>query len=349
MIARSGTAGTGEIMFCSECGKPVPDGSAVCPNCGTRLLEENHSDTEAKAAPAANSYAAAAPTPQNAAPRPRQPREYAANPAPVGGSGGFCAYCGGPVDRGTKRCQRCGKKEKGSGKTAPIVILSVFCALFAAGCVVLFLTGSGRGEQDDGSDKKISSLTAQVEEYEDQLDEKDDEIAALKKRLANAENAGVSQNQGTDSGDSDALREEIASLREEADALRGQADDLRAENSELQEALDALADRSELFDELRIELDSPNVGYGSPDFFAAESVIVMKRTETDRSFHIYGKKNTTYSFNEVGTSADCTWRGGWTGDWALVDIEPTGTGVTVVNFKNEMDSETFKVVIVVTD
>ena len=185
-------------------------------------------------------------------------------------------------------------------------------------------------------------LTARVEEYEDELDEKDGEIAALKRQLAAAEKEGQSQTRETDSGELDALREELASAR-------NQADELKAENSELQQSLQSLSDKSELFDQLCNELSDGNVGYGSPEFFAAESVIVLNREETGRSFHIYGVMDTTYTFHETGTSADCTWRGEWSGDWALIDIVPTGTGITVVDFNNNMNSDTFKVIIVVTE
>jgi len=79
-------------MFCTNCGKQLPDGSAFCPDCGA-VLDDRAAETAAPAAPVAAPSVAAAPAVVESRPAAESPSAPAASPAKKNKAmrGGFAA------------------------------------------------------------------------------------------------------------------------------------------------------------------------------------------------------------------------------------------------------------------
>lgn len=97
-------------------------------------------------------------------------------------------------------------------------------------------------------------------------------------------------------------------------------------------------------------LSAGNVGYAASNFNASESVIVVDKNKTDRKITLTANwpSSGTVSADYSGSSAwiefdNDSWRTSTT-----LTIKPMREGVTVVTFSNDVDSKTFKIVIIVT-
>lgn len=112
----------------------------------------------------------------------------------------------------------------------------------------------------------------------------------------------------------------------------------------------SLEKKGDYFDTLCKELSTGNIGYAASNFKSSESVIIVDKNETNRKFTL------TANWTNGGTvSVDYSGSAAWvdfdTNSWTTstkMTIEPWQEGVTAVTFSNDVDSRTFKVIIIVT-
>ena len=94
-----------------------------------------------------------------------------------------------------------------------------------------------------------------------------------------------------------------------------------------------------------------NAGYAANNFYATDSVIVVSQNETDRKFRLYASWSNGGTV-EVDYSSSCAWVSfdddEWY-SWTDMTVHPSTKGVTVATFSNSVNSDTFKVLIIVTD
>ena len=115
--------------------------------------------------------------------------------------------------------------------------------------------------------------------------------------------------------------------------------------------MDLLNKKNDDYDTICKELSSGTIGYASNNFRSSESIIVVDKDETDRKFTLTanwtkgGTVYPSYSGNSARVSFDTNT---WTTSTKMT-IEPECEGVTVVEFSNNVDSKTFKMIIIVTD
>lgn len=113
-----------------------------------------------------------------------------------------------------------------------------------------------------------------------------------------------------------------------------------------------LENTAEDYDEIVSALKSGNLGYASSNFNVNESVVVVGKNQTGRKVtltaHWYdgGKVTTSYSIYNRSASVSYDEKE-WTTSTKLTII-PHHEGVTTVTFLNDQDSETFKMIIIVT-
>lgn len=94
-----------------------------------------------------------------------------------------------------------------------------------------------------------------------------------------------------------------------------------------------------------------NLGYATSNFNSSESIILVKKNETNRKFTI----NAGWPYNgkvfvtRAGTSASVSFDSDTWYTSTQVTINPQYAGVTTVAFRNTVDSEAFKVLIIVID
>lgn len=118
-----------------------------------------------------------------------------------------------------------------------------------------------------------------------------------------------------------------------------------------EKVISSFEDKVRLINEICDELSYGNVGYYSENFRASESVILVKKYETNRKFILTaywpngGSVKVDYSGNSAFLSFD---NSSWETSTEMT-IEPLKEGVTTVTFSNDINYATFKVIIIVTD
>lgn len=147
---------------------------------------------------------------------------------------------------------------------------------------------------------------------------------------------------------------QAARILELEEALASQKDSASFQESIIashKRTISELRGKASYFDIICMEFRYGKVGYASESFRASESVILVDKDEKGRKFEL------TANWDEGGTVfAECsnyaaaisfdedTWETS-----VQITIEPKYEGVTVATFRNDMNSETFSVLIIVTD
>ena len=112
----------------------------------------------------------------------------------------------------------------------------------------------------------------------------------------------------------------------------------------------ALEKKANNFDDIVSGMQFGNTGYAASNFFASDSVIVVRKNETNRKFKLTanwssgGTVYVDYSSNAAVVSFD-------NDEWSTstqMTVHPLSEGVTIVTFSNSVNSKTFKVLIIVT-
>ena len=134
-------------------------------------------------------------------------------------------------------------------------------------------------------------------------------------------------------------------------SLEEKISNLNSTISEQKSTIYSLEEKADYFDDICKEYRSSNIGYAANNFKSNESIIFLSKNETDRKFTLTanwpngGLVDIEYSGNSAYVSFDSeTWSTS-----TKMSIIPRREGVTGVTFSNDVDSNTFKVIIVVYD
>lgn len=113
-----------------------------------------------------------------------------------------------------------------------------------------------------------------------------------------------------------------------------------------------LEGKADYYDEICSFLSRGNIGYAADNFKSSESIILVRKGETNRKFTLTaywsngGTVSTSYSsFLVAGISYD---NDNWSRSTTMT-INPQSEGISIVTFTNNVDSKTFKIMIIVTD
>ena len=113
-----------------------------------------------------------------------------------------------------------------------------------------------------------------------------------------------------------------------------------------------LEDKAEYYDEICSFLSRGNIGYAADNFKSSDSIILVRKGETNRKFTLTaywsngGTVSTSYSsFLVAGVSFD---NDNWSRSTTMT-INPRAEGINVITFTNDVDSKTFKIMIIVTE
>ena len=105
------------------------------------------------------------------------------------------------------------------------------------------------------------------------------------------------------------------------------------------------------YDDICSSLKYGNIGFAAYNFKSDESVIVVRKNEKDRKFTLtanwpsYGYVDVSYSSYAATVSFD---KDSWSTSTKMT-VNPHSVGATVVTFSNTVNSDTFKILIIVTD
>ena len=115
--------------------------------------------------------------------------------------------------------------------------------------------------------------------------------------------------------------------------------------------IDLLDEKSGYYDTICKELSYGNVGYASNNFRVSEGIILVDKKEKSRKFTLTtswgGGGNISVSYS--GYSAKVSFDNDSWNNSTKMTVEPRCEGVTVVKFSNDVNSQTFKMIIIVTD
>lgn len=304
-------------MNCPNCGFLLPDDSKFCQYCGTVLSgtapggEPAHAPAGPQAVlPDAAASPAAVPAPA-AASDARNPGGTAPR-THRGKKTRQCKACGADIDPRTKKCTACGKP---ASRVQPAALA------LAAVSVLLVCSLAGNLIQYSSAAQMQQELERKLEQ---QLESSNAAITAQKADILKLENQ---------------LKEtEEASQRSQALLLYTK--------SELEQAQKEAYN----YDLIRSFLTKSDAGYASDQFFASKSVLILSRTGEDRTFSLTtGFSGGECSFSTSGNSARVSFtENAWSGS-TTIRVSPKSAGTTYVTFSNTVNSQTFRVLILVTD
>lgn len=138
-----------------------------------------------------------------------------------------------------------------------------------------------------------------------------------------------------------------------------QVQDKNSAISELQKDLamaenkiESLETKALYYDAISSFLLRADSGYGSSAFRASEKIIVMKQTDSRRSFTLTANYNSYVTVSTSPTTDAATVdfsQSTWYGSSTKMYVTANYPGINVVTFSNSLDSATFRVMVVVTE
>ena len=148
-------------------------------------------------------------------------------------------------------------------------------------------------------------------------------------------------------------------------SMRNQLDTLLVENNELKNTVSEqkttisknltkisnLQKKADNFDDMCDSLQYGNIGTAAYNFKVDESIIVVRKNETDRKFTLTahwgsgGTVSVSYSSNAAYVDFD---KDSWSST-VKITVKPRNVGATVVTFSNDVNSDKFKILIIVTE
>lgn len=151
----------------------------------------------------------------------------------------------------------------------------------------------------------------------------------------------------------DKLQLDYDKMSDELDDSTSQLEDAR---SQLADVSGQLSDGSSQLDELRDELDNLvdllDYGYGfaSRNYFASKGVVVLRQygSETVSIYEDYAGSN-TYTYHTPNSGVSCSWNGAFTNGTTTITITGNAPGYYPVSFTNDLNSESFEILVIVTE
>ena len=147
------------------------------------------------------------------------------------------------------------------------------------------------------------------------------------------------------------LRGQISNLQSEINKLNETVVDQNSTISQQKTTIANLKKKANNYDDICSSLKYGDIGFAANNFKADESVIVVRKNEKDRKFKLTanwsqgGNVEVSYSSTAATVSFD---KDSWYTSTTMT-VKPWAVGATVVTFTNDVNSDSFKILIIVTD
>lgn len=145
-----------------------------------------------------------------------------------------------------------------------------------------------------------------------------------------------------------AFKTEINTLNKEVAELNKQLDDREEKFNYYFDKYNENRFKASDYDKVIEFLSSPNAGYASNNYYASDSIVVLKKGGSYKSINITCKYYNTTVYSQC---SDLKIRAEWSMLWnnmtTSIKIYPELTGVSTVTFTNDSNSESFKVMVIV--
>ncbi|MDE7218235.1 MAG: hypothetical protein K2O45_01220, partial [Oscillospiraceae bacterium] len=142
----------------------------------------------------------------------------------------------------------------------------------------------------------------------------------------------------------------------QSDQLKDTSQQLDDAHSQQNDASGQLADVSSRLEraeadlaELTAMLDE-GYGFASPQYYASKGVVVVGQhsSETITIYEDYSEEN-TYTYHTPNSGVSCTWNGSFSNGSTTLTITGNTPGYYSVSFTNDLNSDSFEVLVIVTE
>ena len=143
------------------------------------------------------------------------------------------------------------------------------------------------------------------------------------------------------------IAEKDASITSYKNKISSQTTTINQQKTEISN----LKTKSGYFDDIVSGMRYGNAGYAASNFFSNDSVIVVSKSNSSYKFTLTANWSNGGTV-EVDYSSSCAYVTFDNNEWytsTKMTVHPRSKGVTVVTFSNSVNSQTFKVLIIVTD
>ncbi len=215
------------------------------------------------------------------------------------------------------------QQPKPTKKRSPIwIILTIVFALAVIGLSVLCVMEFRKTQELSA---ECDARAAQITEKDATIETRDATIASLKTDVETGAATAAEQ------------EEAITGYKKTIQSLRNEMLPYKADSEELNDVYTFL---------LRAD-----AGQASNNFKADKSIIVMHKSDPMTSLRLTTGYTTSYGFtySKYGVATVEFNKNSWSSTSTQINVTPTGVGTTIVTFVNKLNSETFKVMLVVLD
>ena len=302
---------------CPECNQKIPDESEFCQYCGIRLLEEKKIEKPVGQIETVISQTLPDErTSKTIRIKKKQVNTGISSPSDYGEHGEAI------LDE-VKSHKEVEKQRFQIKKAWPILLLAGIVLILAGTNIAQYIVGRNNASIIRGLEDTVSET----------LEDKNDAIKAKNAQL-NTKDETISN-----------LEEKVKEKDKQITELKTKISSFSGEQSKYQ-------NEAKRYEELCKALDTTSLGYSSSNFKTSDGVIVVKKSQTNRKFKLTanwsngGTVNVSYSGDRCAeVSFD---NESWITSTTMTVI-PKSEGITTVTFSNDVNSLTFKMVIVVTD
>lgn len=128
-------------------------------------------------------------------------------------------------------------------------------------------------------------------------------------------------------------------------------DDLEKQAKTNDAKIAALENKAAYYDDICDFLNNGNIGYAADNFNTDKSVILVKKSDTSMKVTLtaYWGDGGTVSASSSSSSADVVFDDDSWDETTTLTVEPHTEGVSIITFSNDVDSDTFNILIIVTE
>lgn len=248
----------------------------------------------------------------------------------------ICPKCGMQLPNDSEFCQYCGTKV-----TTPVEPVQPIVEIVPPAQSAIQKTLPAVEISDSLSEHQNKSNTHQIEASIQKKDSKKSVVLAICLTALLFVSGGLNIYQSV----------QIENLNSTISDKDTQIKNKRTEITNLKNKVSSLEDDAENYDTLISAIKYGKLGYASSNFQSSESVIVVGRNEKNREFTL-----TAYWSNGGNVSVDydtylpAAYVDFDQNSWSIstkMTIEPRHSGITVVTFSNDVNRQTFDVIIIV--
>lgn len=269
----------------------------------------------------------------------------------------ICPNCGMQLPDDSEFCQYCGSKA-----TAPVEPVQPIVEIVPSAQSAIQKAVPAVEISDSLSEHQNESNTQQIEARDQKKDSKKSVVLAIclavlllvsgglniyQYMSAQANVAKVSEMSGTIADQAGQIESLNSTISDKDTQIKNKSTEI----TNLKNKVSSLENDAENYDTLISAIKYGNLGYASSNFQSSESVIVVGRNEKNRKFtltaHWSNGGNVSVDYDTYLPAAYVDFdQNSWSTSTKMT-IEPRHSGITVVTFSNDVNRQTFDVIIIV--